>query len=95
LEKMEACLGEMKASDLEENSEEIESKLEHEEVPKEEATVEKFGALKEQYRDWHLGVRRRSQPKKRTQGNGGSQKKLNAARRMRGLKEGAAGVVGV
>jgi hypothetical protein len=32
---------------LEANSEEIESEAEHEEVPKEEATVETFGALKE------------------------------------------------
>jgi hypothetical protein len=31
--------------------EEIESEVEREEVPKEEATVETFGALKEQYRD--------------------------------------------
>jgi multidrug resistance efflux pump len=79
LEKMVACLGEMEAMDLEANSEEIKSKTEHEEVPKEEAVLETFGALKEWYGDWHLAVRRRSQLKKQTQGNGGSWKKLAVA----------------
>jgi hypothetical protein len=51
---MEACLEKMKATDLEANPEEIESKLEHEELPNEEAKVETFGALKEWYRDRHL-----------------------------------------
>jgi hypothetical protein len=40
--------------------------------------METFGALKEQYRDRHLAVRRCFQPKKQTQGNGGSWKKLAA-----------------
>jgi hypothetical protein len=79
LEKVEACLGEKEAMDLEVNPEEIESKVEHEEVPKEEATVETFGALKEQYRDRHLAVGRCQQQNKLTQGNGGSWKKLAAA----------------
>jgi hypothetical protein len=61
---------------LEADPEEIESEAEHAEVPKEEATVENFWALQEQYRDRHLAVRRRGQPKKRTQGNGVSRKKL-------------------
>jgi hypothetical protein len=39
LEKMEACLGNMESTDLEADPEEIESKVEHEEVPKEEAAV--------------------------------------------------------
>jgi hypothetical protein len=34
----------------------MESQAEHEEVPKEEATVETFGALKERYVDRHLAV---------------------------------------
>jgi hypothetical protein len=42
--------------------------------------VESFGALKERYGVWHLAVRHRGQPIKRIQGNGGSQKKLVAAR---------------
>jgi hypothetical protein len=53
----------------------------HEEVPKAEAAVETFGALKEWYRDRHLAVRCRSQPNKRTQGKGRSQKKLATASR--------------
>jgi hypothetical protein len=55
---------------------EVESKAEHDEVPKEEAAVETFGASKKRHRDRHLAIRCRSQPKKRTQGNGGSWKKL-------------------
>jgi hypothetical protein len=55
-----------------EATEEIESKAEHDRVPKEEAAVETVRALKEWYRDQHLAARRRGQRKKRTQGNGGS-----------------------
>jgi hypothetical protein len=58
---------------------EIESEAELEEVPKEEAAVERFEALKELYRDRHLIVRCRGQQKKRAQGYGGSRKKLAAA----------------
>jgi predicted HAD superfamily phosphohydrolase len=39
LEKIEACLGKMKATDLEAYPAEIESEAEHEEVPNEEAAV--------------------------------------------------------
>jgi tRNA/tmRNA/rRNA uracil-C5-methylase (TrmA/RlmC/RlmD family) len=63
-----------KATDLESNPEEIESKAEHKEVPKEEATVETLEALKKRYRDRHLAVRHCYQP------NGGSQKKMAAVR---------------
>jgi hypothetical protein len=70
LEKMEACLGK------EEATEETESKADHEDVPKEEAVVETFGAPKKWYGDWHLPIRCHSQLKKWTQGNGVSQKKL-------------------
>jgi hypothetical protein len=51
----------------------------HEEVPKEEASVENFGALKERYGDRHVAVGYRRQLKKRTQGDGGSRKNLAAA----------------
>jgi hypothetical protein len=81
LEKMEACLEKTEAMDLEANPEERESEAVHDEVPKEEAAVETFGALKEQYRDQHLVVRSRGHPNKQTQGNGGSQKKLATASR--------------
>jgi hypothetical protein len=56
LEKMEACLEKMVVTDLETNPEETKSKAEHEEVPKGEAAVETFGALKEQYGDWQIAV---------------------------------------
>jgi hypothetical protein len=39
-------------------------------VSNEEAAVETIGTLVERYEDWHLAVRRRRQPKKRTQANG-------------------------
>jgi hypothetical protein len=42
LKKMEACLEKTEVADLETNPEEIESEEEHEEVPKEGATVETF-----------------------------------------------------
>jgi hypothetical protein len=43
---MEACLGKTEATDFVENPEGIVSESEHEEIPKEEAAVETFGALK-------------------------------------------------
>jgi hypothetical protein len=61
IEEMEFCLEKTEATDLEANPEEIESDLEHEEVPIEEAAVETSGALKERYGDWHLAVRYRRQ----------------------------------
>jgi hypothetical protein len=79
---MEACLGKT-AMDLEANPEEKKSVVVHEEVPKEEAAVETFGALKEKYRDRHIAVRHRGQPRKRNQGYCGSRNKLaTACRRM-------------
>jgi hypothetical protein len=55
----------------------------HEEVAKEEAAVETFGALKKQHTGWHLATGHCVKLKERNQGNGGSQKKLAAAcRRM-------------
>jgi hypothetical protein len=52
------------------------------EVHKEEAAVKTFGAQKKRHGDRHPAVGRRRQPKKRTQDNGGSQKKLAATRRQ-------------
>jgi hypothetical protein len=75
LEKMETCLGNMEAMDLETSPEEKESVAVHEEIPKEEAIVERFGAWK-QHRNRHLAIRRRGRLKKQIQGNGGSWKKL-------------------
>jgi hypothetical protein len=45
---------------LETNPTEIESKAEHEKVPKEEAVVETFRALKKQHTDQHLAIKCRS-----------------------------------
>jgi hypothetical protein len=69
LEKVEGCLGKAKAMNMEARPGEIEFEVEREEIPMEEATVETFGALKEQYKDGHLAVIRRDQLKKWTQGN--------------------------
>jgi hypothetical protein len=65
---------EMDAIDLEESPEELQYEVEHE-VPKEGATLE------EQYWGRHLAVRRCGLPRKQTHANGGSWKKLAAARR--------------
>jgi hypothetical protein len=79
LKKMKVCLGKTEAMDAEANPEETESEAEHQEVSKQEATMETYGALKKQYGDQNLAVRRRGQPKKRIQGNGVPRKKLAAA----------------
>jgi hypothetical protein len=80
LEEMDACL-EKEATDLEANPEEIESEAVHEDVPKNEAAGNTVRALKERYADWYLAVWRSREPKKRSQDDGGSLKKLVAARR--------------
>jgi hypothetical protein len=41
--------------------------------------VKTVGTLKKQHGDWHLAIRCCGQPKKRTQGNDGSRKKLATA----------------
>jgi hypothetical protein len=64
---MEACLKSKAPASVEIGSVSV-----HEEVPKEEATVKTFRALKKRYGDQHLAVGRRLQLKKWTQGKGGS-----------------------
>jgi hypothetical protein len=73
-EKGEACLEKTEAMG------ETESELEHQEIPKEDAAEETFGALEKRYGDRHLAVWSGRQGKKWTQGNGGSRKKLAVAR---------------
>jgi hypothetical protein len=51
----------------------------HEEVPREKAKVETFETLKKRHGSWHPAVGCHQKPKKWTQGNDGSQKKLAAA----------------
>jgi hypothetical protein len=53
----------------------------HQEVPKEEAAVETIRAVEDWCGEWHLALGHRWQLEKRTQGDGGSRKKLAATRR--------------
>jgi hypothetical protein len=55
--------------------------VEQQDVPKEDATVETIRTLEDPYGDRHLAIGRCQQPKKQTQGIGGSWKKLAAAHR--------------
>jgi hypothetical protein len=75
---MKACLEKMETTDLEANPEKIENESEHQEVPNEESAVETIRALEDRYGDWHLAIGCRHQPKKRTQGDGGTRKKLTS-----------------
>jgi hypothetical protein len=54
--QLESCLEKTEAMDLEANPEEIESEAKHEEIPKEEVTVETFGVQKEWCGAWHLAL---------------------------------------
>jgi hypothetical protein len=63
LEEMETAgfvykerLNKMDTVDLEANREKLEAVVEHREAPKEEATVETFGALKKRYGDRHIAI---------------------------------------
>jgi hypothetical protein len=62
----------LKVSDLEANQEQVEVVAEDLEVRNEEAEMETVGTLEDGYGDRHVTAGRRRQPKKRTQGNGGS-----------------------
>jgi hypothetical protein len=73
-EATEACL-----ESNEPTSVETESVAEHQEVPKEAPAVKTARPLEKHYEDQHLVVGRREKPKKRTQGDSGSRKKLVTA----------------
>jgi hypothetical protein len=88
LEEMEALIyilegrfDKIDTTGLEANRIKSEAVAVHLEIPIEEAAVEIIGAVKPRYGDRHLVLGRCRQPKKRTQGNGGSPKKFAAARR--------------
>jgi hypothetical protein len=83
-EKLEACLGKTETYPemMKTNSEEMESGVEHWEVPKEETAVKSSAALKKQHRVWQLAAGRRGEPKERTRGNCGSRNKLAAGRKI-------------
>jgi hypothetical protein len=73
IERTEVCVGK-----LETNPVKLDTMVEHQEVRKEEASVETFGALTKQYGDKYLATERNLQLKKWNQGYGGSWKKLAA-----------------
>jgi hypothetical protein len=58
---MEECL-----DSKELNTEDMKSKVEHQEVPTEEAAVKSLGAMKKQHRGRHLAAGRHREPKKLT-----------------------------
>jgi hypothetical protein len=58
-ESMMACLGKMEATNLEANPEEMQSKVVHREVPKEDAAVKTGRALNKQHRSRNLAAERR------------------------------------
>jgi hypothetical protein len=58
-EKMEACLGNAVATDLEANPGEVESQAVHDEVLKEEAAMKTVIALKKRHGDRHIAIKRR------------------------------------
>jgi hypothetical protein len=62
------------------NPEDMESEVEHWEVPMEEAAVKSLGAMKKRYRGWKLAARRHGEPKELTR-DCGSQRKMAAAYR--------------
>jgi hypothetical protein len=65
------------------NPEETKSVASQEEAPKEDAAVETGRALNKRHKGRHLAVLRRGKAKERTQGSGGSRKKLaTGSRRM-------------
>jgi hypothetical protein len=58
------------------NLEDIKSKVEHREVPTEEAAVKSLGIMKKQHRGQYLATGRREEPKELTRGDCGSWRKL-------------------
>jgi hypothetical protein len=80
--EIKTCLVDMKTTDLEANPEERKTVVEQQEALKVEAAVKTFGALKKRHGDRHLAIGRRRKPKKRTQGDGWSRKKLVTASRL-------------
>jgi hypothetical protein len=72
----EACL-----DSKELNTEDVESEVEHREVPKEDAIVKSVKGRKKRHSGRKLAAGRRGEPKELTQGNRGSRRKLPAAYR--------------
>jgi hypothetical protein len=81
--EMTACQGKAEAhlECMEPTSVDMEPEVEHQEVPKEEATVILVGELRKQRRDWNLAAERHPKPKERTRGYCGSWKGVIIASR--------------
>jgi hypothetical protein len=71
---MEVCL-----DSKEPNPEDMQSEVEHREVPMEEAAVKSLRTMKKWHRGRHLAAGRRGEPKEPNQGDCGSWRKLAAA----------------
>jgi hypothetical protein len=89
IEKMEAAvnvfeerLNKMDATDLEANRGKLEDVAEQQDIPKEDDMVKIIGTLEDRYGERHLAIGCSRQPKKQTQGDGGSWQKLAAAHRQ-------------
>jgi hypothetical protein len=78
-ERIMACLGKTEATDLKANPEEMQSKAEHQDVPKEQVVVKPVGGLKKRHRGRNLVAERRWKPKERTRVNCEAWRKLAAA----------------
>jgi hypothetical protein len=79
--EMMACLGKTEATDLETNSEMIQPVGEHQEVPKEQSSLETGRAPKKKHKSRCLASERRQKPKEGTRGNCGFRKRLAVAGR--------------
>jgi hypothetical protein len=84
-EMTETCL-----DSKEPNPEDMQSGVEHWEVPKEHTTVKPVRELKKRHRGRHLAAGRRRKPEEQTQRNCGSWRKLAAADRKLTCRAGVA-----
>jgi hypothetical protein len=73
--------GKTEVTDLKAYLEEMQSEVEHQEIPKEDAILKLVRGWKKRHRDRNLAADLRQKPKERTQGNCGFQKKFTAADR--------------
>jgi hypothetical protein len=78
-ERIIAPLGKMEATDFKANPEEIESVMEQQEIPKEEAAVMPVREPRKRRRVRNLSAERRQKMKERTRGKSGPRKKSAAA----------------
>jgi hypothetical protein len=78
-ERIMASLGKTEATDFMANPKEMESVMEHPEVPNEEAAVKSSATKKRRGRVQNLAAERHQKRTERTWGNHGSRKKLAAA----------------